>query len=94
MSTTFRQRVTELDEKHYAARYTANITAIHKTAYLHACDLAINHMTLKLKNDLDILKMCLHTENARSRHSKLLSVDETYLKLKNMKIALKVKGQG
>jgi len=36
-------------------------------------------MTLKLKNDIDILKMYLHTENkvARLRHSKLLTVDET-----------------
>jgi len=35
-------------------------------------------MTLKLKGDLDILKMYLHTENefARLNHSKLLMVDE------------------
>jgi len=41
------------------------------------CDLDINHMTLKLESDLDMLTMYLHTENevARLRHSKLLTVD-------------------
>jgi len=53
-------------------------------------------MSLKLKDDLDILKMYLHTENeaARLRHSKLLMVDEICMvNEKNTKIALKVKGQ-
>jgi len=36
-------------------------------------------MTVKLEDDLDILKMYLHTENEvdRFRHSKLLIMDET-----------------
>jgi len=53
-------------------------------------------MTLKFEDNLDILKMYLHTENevARLRDSKLLTVDDRYGKLKNAKIALKVKGQG
>jgi len=53
-------------------------------------------MTLKLKGDVDILKMHLHTENAatRLRHSKLLTVDEMYGKWKNTQIVLMVKGQG
>jgi len=44
------------------------------------CDLDINPVTLKLKGDVDILKMYLHAENevARLRHSKLLTVDEMY----------------
>jgi len=35
-------------------------------------------MTLKLKGDLDILKICIHTENevAGLRHSKLLTLNE------------------
>jgi len=60
-------------------------------------DLDINPMTLKLEGDLDILKMYLHIKNevSRSKHSKLLTVDEIYMaNEKNMKIALKVKGQG
>jgi len=41
-------------------------------------DLEINPMTLKVKGDLDVLKMYLHTENeaARLRHSKLLTLDK------------------
>jgi len=31
--------------------------------FLRCCDLDINLMTLKLEDDLDILKMYLHTEN-------------------------------
>jgi len=49
------------------------------STYLHALpfccrDLDINHMTLKLVGDLDILNMYLHTENelAILRHSTLL----------------------
>jgi len=43
---------------------------------LRDCDLEINHMTLKLEDDPDILKMSLHTENeaAGFRHSKLRAV--------------------
>jgi len=53
-------------------------------------DLEINHMTLKLEGDLDILKMYLHTKNeaASLRHLKLRAWIG-----KNMKICLKVKGQ-
>jgi len=53
-------------------------------------------MTLKLEDDLDIPKMCLHTENevARLRRSKLLAVDDIGVANKNTKIVLKVKGQG
>jgi len=42
------------------------------------CDVNINSMTLKLEDDIDILKMYLYTQNevARLRHSKLLTVDE------------------
>jgi len=56
-------------------------------------------MTLKLKGELDILKMYLHTENevARLRHSELQLLDEICMsitsKMKNTKIGLKVKGQ-
>jgi len=41
-------------------------------------DLAINPMTLKLEGDLDILKMCLCTENevARLKHSKVFIMDD------------------
>jgi len=44
---------------------------------LCCCILDINPMALKLKGNLDILKMYLHTKNvvARSRYSKLLTVD-------------------
>jgi len=55
-------------------------------------------MTLKLEDDLDILKTYPHSENevVRLRHSKLLTVDEITDagQVKNTKIALKVKGQG
>jgi len=44
-------------------------------------------MTLKLEGYLDILKMCLHTENEVL--DEICMVNE-----KNTKIALKVKGQG
>jgi len=55
------------------------------------CDLDLWPMTLKLNRDLDILKMCLQTENevARSTHSKLNG-----LNWESTRIALKVKGQG
>jgi len=48
-----------------------------KSAF-RCCDLDINFMTLKLEGGIDILKMCLHTENevARLRHSIVLTVDE------------------
>jgi len=65
----------------------------HKCAPTFCCrDLDINPMTLKLKGDLDILKMYLQTENevARLRHSKLLTLHEIGMaitsKMKNMKI--------
>jgi len=48
-------------------------------------------------DDLDILKMFLHTENevAMLRHSKLLMEDDMCMaNEKKYKIALKVKGQG
>jgi len=54
-------------------------------------------MTLKLEDDLDILKLYLHTENrvARLRHSILLMVDKICTaNEKNTKIVLKIKGQG
>jgi len=46
--------------------------------FFRCCDLDINPMTLKLEGDLDILEMCIRTENefARLRHPKLLTVDE------------------
>jgi len=49
-------------------------------------------MTLKLKGDLDILKMYLHIPNevATLRDSRLLVEDDMCMANKNMKIALKV----
>jgi len=51
-------------------------------------------MTLKLEGDLDILKMYLYNEYevARSRHSKLLIMDEICT-ANETKIAVNVKGQ-
>jgi len=63
----------------------------------HCCDLDSKPMTLKFEDDLDILKMYHHakTEFACLRHSELLTVDEICMtNAKNMKISLKVKGQG
>jgi len=63
----------------------------------HCRDLDINPTILKLKGDIDILRMYLRTKNevARLRHLKLLTVDEICMaNKKNMKIVLKIKNQG
>jgi len=54
-------------------------------------------MTLKLKGDLDILKMYLHTKNevSRLKHSKFPMVDEICMvNEKNAQTAVKVEDQG
>jgi len=61
------------------------------------CDFDINPMTLKLEDDLDILKMYLHAKNefAVLGHSKLCNGGwDMHGKWKSTKIALEVNGQG
>jgi len=72
------------------------LNCVRRSTYLRAAVfccryLDMNPMTLKLEGDLDILKMYPHIENeaASLRDSKLRAWIQ-----KNMKICLKIKGQG
>ena len=53
----------------------SQITVQYSTKYhfFGSCDLDLEPMTLILKLDLDIIKMCLHAKNevSRSKHSKV-----------------------
>jgi len=56
------------------------------------CDLDLGPMTLKLNHDLDILKMCLGTENevARSSHSKYIArIEKVRKQLSRSKVKVK-----
>jgi len=70
--------------QHSRLMYTSQIKLCPSGAHtcarplFYCCDIHINHLTLKLEGDLNILKMYFYVENevARLRHSKLLTVDD------------------